>query len=288
MLPFVFKTPFLRLDCYQLLFPQIINKTIWETHHFQISLLGKQWVSISMLRDYVIYTTPWENYSFSQSFMVKSSCLLFLATIFFLAKTSQFVRRAFHHIGIGVLRICCGHLKLRCNSWHFEKGQNHDFSPAKFEIDPSFMAILLGKIMLHRWIYGSPGWKWLKWLALHWRHAPWSSLWYQIGLPPDCSPKKNHDVTQLPNAINLQLPLIPLNSLDLVFVNDWPGWIWMDCGMILSDGHPERNDVEAGGPAVVSDTPGAASETKDRSMNSDVCVCALVCVCMCICIICIS
>lgn len=58
--------------------------------------------------------------------------------------------------------------------------------------------------------------------------------------------------------------------------------------MILSDGHPERNDVEAGGPAVVSDTPGAASETKDRSMNSDVCVCALVCVCMCICIICIS
>jgi hypothetical protein len=103
-----------------------------------------------MLRDYVIYTTPWENYSFSQSFMVRSSCLLFLATIFFLAKTSQFVRRAFHHIGIGVLRICCGHLKLRCNSWHFEKGQNHDFSPAKFGIDPSFMAILLGKIMLHR------------------------------------------------------------------------------------------------------------------------------------------
>ena len=51
----------------------------------------------------------------------------------------------------------------------------------------------------------------------------------------------------------------------------------MDCGMILSDGHPERNDVEAGGPAVVSDTPGAASETKDRSMNSDVCVCVCTC-----------
>ena len=148
--PSCLKHHFLGLIVINYFSPQIINKTIWETHHFQISLLGKQWVSISMLRDYVIYTTPWENYSFSQSFMVKSSCLLFLATFFFLAKTSQFVRRAFHHIGIGVLRICCGHLKLRCNSWHFEKGQNHDFSPAKFEIDPSFMAILLGKIMLHR------------------------------------------------------------------------------------------------------------------------------------------
>ena len=52
------------------------------------------------------------------------------------------------------------------------------------------------------------------------------------------------------------------------------------CGMILSDGHPERNDVEAGGPAVVSDTPGAASETKDRSMNSDVCVHLSACVCV--------
>lgn len=50
--------------------------------------------------------------------------------------------------------------------------------------------------------------------------------------------------------------------------------------MILSDGHPERNDVEAGGPAVVSDTPGAASETKDRSMNSDVCVHLSACVCV--------